>query len=623
MTKSTVSMGFWDGIKRFLGAGDGGGPSSPVEQAVRRAIRDRVDAGQPFSAVNVADALAASFDRAETAAWVQELFRRGEIDALGYARTLLAAGDRVVWIYHRAGEPPQSQAQTAPAPVAVGGAATAFDVPYAPPVKPAPAPRELGPNPYDAGELTRLSPAELRERALGIEPWRTAWIGRVDVIPPAEDERTALIDRGLVLRGLLTEEELAEIHRVGDLWLAHREGARLAKAKAQKSADAAIALLRKEEAERKAQKKAEAKERAAKRALEVARRKAEDIVFLGRGVSEQLHDRRAKVERLEELGLPVLATPADVARALGMPVPRLRWLAFHAEVGGGHYAQFEVPKRSGGTRLLAAPMPELAKAQRWILDNVLAKLPLEDAAHGFVPGRSTVTNASVHRGRDVVVNLDLEAFFPTITFPRVRGFFASLGYSPAAATVLALLCTESPRRDVEYAGARVRVAVGARALPQGACTSPAISNQVARMLDRRLTGLCAKAGWAYTRYADDLTFSAPVGKREDLGRFIAKVRHIVEDEGFAINEKKGRVQRAGGRQTVTGVVVNEKLGVPREELRRLRALLHNAKKTGLEKQNRDGIPHFEAHVRGKIAYVAMIDPEKGAELMRRLEDLPR
>jgi retron-type reverse transcriptase len=191
--------------------------------------------------------------------------------------------------------------------------------------------------------------------------------------------------------------------------------------------------------------------------------------------------------------------------------------------------------------------------------------------------------------------------------------------------VLALLCTESPRREVEYAGKRYRVAVGARALPQGACTSPAISNQIARTLDRRLSGLCAKAGWTYTRYADDLTFSAPPGKREDLGRFLAKVRHIVEDEGFAINEKKGRVQRAGGRQSVTGIVVNEagKLGVPREEVRRLRAILHNARETGLASQNRAGHAHFEAHLRGKIAYVAMIDPDKGAELLARFEALPR
>jgi retron-type reverse transcriptase len=175
---------------------------------------------------------------------------------------------------------------------------------------------------------------------------------------------------------------------------------------------------------------------------------------------------------------------------------------------------------------------------------VLAKLPIEEPAHGFVPARSTVTNARPHTGRDLVVNLDLEAFFPTITFPRVRGFFASLGYSPAVATVLALLSTDAPRREVRYAGTTYRVAVGPRALPQGACTSPAISNQIARTLDRRLSGLATKVGFRYTRYADDLTFSAAGGKRGEVARFLAKVRHVIEDEGFAINAKKGRVQRA-------------------------------------------------------------------------------
>ncbi len=617
-------MAFWDTIKRLFGA-EPSAPPDPVESAVLAAIDERIAAGQSFSAVNIAGILAKRGLSSEPcAAWVQALHRSGAISARGYTRTLVTAGDRVLWIYHRVGDAPPA---SAPAPViggaagVIGGAAAAVVPRVAPPAQP-----KDEKDPYDAGALMRLSPAELRARALGIEPWRTAWIGRVDVIPPADDERTALIDRGLVLRGFFTEEELEEIHRVGDLWLEQKDGARLAEVRAAKSADDAIARLRQEEARKKARKKAEAKERKAARAREIARRKQEDIVFLGRGVSEQLHDRRANVERLSEKGLPVLASPADVARALGITVPRLRWLAFHSEAAERtHYVQFEVPKRSGGTRLLAAPMPELARAQRWILDNVLAKLDVEPPAHGFVASRSTVTNALPHRGRDVVLNLDLEGFFPTITFPRVRGLFASLGYSKAAASVLASLCTEAPRREVAYGKTRYRVAVGPRALPQGACTSPAISNQIARTLDRRLSGLCEKAGWRYTRYADDLTFSAEPGKRADIGRFIAKVRHIVEDEGFAINETKGRVQRAGGRQTVTGIVVNEpnKIGLPRDEIRRLRAILHNAKKTGLAKQNRENRPRFEAYLRGKIAYLAMIDRDKAAALKRDLDALVR
>lgn len=283
--------------------------------------------------------------------------------------------------------------------------------------------------------------------------------------------------------------------------------------------------------------------------------------------------------------------------------------------------QFEVPKRSGGTRVLAAPKPEIAAAQARILETILAPLPLDDAAHGFVPGRSTVTNARPHRGRDLVINLDLQDFFPSVTFPRVRGVFRSFGYSPAIATILALLCTECPRRALTYDGRAYQVAVGPRALPQGACTSPALSNLVARKLDRRLRGLAAKHGLTYTRYADDLTFSADAPQRSELGMTLARLRHVIEDEGFALNPKKVRVQRKGGRQTVTGIVVNEatKLGLPRDEVRRLRAILHAAKTTGLEAQNRGRHPDFQAHLAGKIAYLAMVDPERAKPLRAALE----
>ncbi|WP_438036130.1 reverse transcriptase family protein [Sorangium sp. So ce204] len=507
-------------------------------------------------------------------------------------------------------------AQTGPAAAAQPAARAGQPRAAAAGAKPRPA------DPYDAGGILGLSADELRRRALKINPYQTAWIGRVDTIPPQSDERTALIDRGLVLRGLLTEAQLAEIHRVGDLWLRHKDAASLAGTVAARSADEAIERLKREKLARKEEKRRQSAERKRQRAEAVARRRAEDIIFLGTDVSAGLADRRSHVESLAQRGLPVLSTPADLAAALGVAVPRLRWLCFHGEaVERPHYVYFDVPKRSGGTRQLAAPHASLAAAQAWVLREILEKLPVEAPAHGFVKGRSTVTNARPHTRRDVVVNLDLSDFFPTITFPRVRGVFHRLGYSPAVATLLALLCTEPPRRPVEYDGQRYWVAVGDRALPQGACTSPAISNQVARKLDRRLAGMCARAGFTYTRYADDLTFSAPPGKRGDIAMLLARVRHIVEEEGFAINPDKGRIQRAGGRQVVTGVVVNDKPSAPREEVRRLRAILHEAKKTGLAAQNRQGVPDFEAHVRGRIAYVQMIDRERAAPLLAALDAL--
>jgi len=489
-------------------------------------------------------------------------------------------------------------------------------------------------DPYDTSGILGLSAEEMRKRALKINPYQTAWIGRVDTIPPQSDERTALIDRGLILRGLLTEQQIEEIHRVGDLWLKHHEAASLATTVARKKADEAIEELRRQKAERKAEKKRLAAERKTARAAAVAKRRAEDIIFLGRGVSGGLGDRRANVEALQKQGLPLLSTPAEVAKALGLPIPRLRWLCYHNDaVEKPHYVYFEVPKRSGGMRLLSAPHEALSKAQQWVLQNVLSKLSVEGEAHGFVKGRSTVTNARAHLGQGTVVNLDLSNFFPTITFGRVRGLFESLGYSPAVATVFALICTESPRRKVVYDGTTYWVAVGERGLPQGACTSPAISNLVSRKLDRRLTGMTRKMGWAYTRYADDLTFSAQNelvddgkgGKKKgrgDLGILLARVRHIVQEEGFAINPKKGRVQHAGGRQEVTGIVVNDKLAMPREEVRKLRAILHAAKKTGLAAQNRENIPHFEAYLQGKIAYLNMVDPDRAMQLAKAFLEIP-
>src|SRR5262249_12879635 len=208
--------------------------------------------------------------------------------------------------------------------------------------------------------------------------------------------------------------------------------------------------------------------------------------------------------------------------------------------------------------VLSAPHKRLAAAQQWVLENVLRRLPVEAPAHGFVTGRSILTNAKAHVGKAVIANLDLEDFFPSINWKRIRSVFQRAGYSPCVATILSLLCTECPREKVEYAGKTYYVATGPRGLPQGACTSPALSNQVARRLDKRLDGLARKLKLVYTRYADDLTFSGEAEFNEKVGYLMARVRHLAEAEGFAVNEKKSRVLRRNTAQTVTGLVVNEK-----------------------------------------------------------------
>ena len=465
----------------------------------------------------------------------------------------------------------------------------------------------------DPGQFAPLTSDQVRRRArwqMG-SLFRNPWFGRRDLIPPVSDERTALIDRGMVGLGLLTPEQLVEIHEVG----AQMEKLRPDLLQAGAIADQAVTLDEEERKRRKEQKKAEAAERKRRHAEDVARRKQTDIVFLGRGVSGGLADRRANIEKLQRLQLPALATPADLAKALNLPIPRLRWLAFHSEAATvTHYVRFQVPKKSGGLRELSAPHHDLAAAQQWILMHILEKIPTHEAAHGFVPGRGTRSNAVLHVGRAAVVNLDLKDFFPAITFPRVKGIFQELGFSPAVATILGLLCTECPRRKVEYAGRIFHVATGPRALPQGACTSPALSNLLARRLDSRLAGLADKLGFTYTRYADDLTFSGSGEAASKTGYLLARVRHIVADERLTVNEAKTRVQRAGMRQTVTGIVVNKRPNVPRRMTKRLRAILHQATKTGLAAQNREHRDNFVPWLGGMIAYVLMVSPEKGRRL---------
>ncbi|HSU65537.1 MAG TPA: reverse transcriptase domain-containing protein [Tepidisphaeraceae bacterium] len=468
----------------------------------------------------------------------------------------------------------------------------------------------------DPGQFAPSTDAQTKAAAQSAgNLWGNPWFGRRDLIPPASDPRTILIDRAMVGQGLLTAEELVEIHEVGD----EMEKLRPELSGAHVVAERAVQEDREARARIKEQKKAEAAERKRQHAEDIARRRQTDIIYLGRGVSCGLADRRANVEKLTAAGLPVLATPADVASALQLSIPQLRWLAFHSEASPiSHYIRFTVPKRSGGTRALFAPHRRLAATQVWILENILSKIPTHAAAHGFVPGRSTVTNAAGHVRRDVVLNTDLTDFFPTVTFPRVRGIFHGMGYSPAVATVLALLCTESPRRVVNYAGKLYHVATGPRGLPQGACTSPALSNLVARRLDSRLDGIARKLEWRYSRYADDLTFSASGEPTQKIGYLLARIRHITQDEGFAVNEKKTRVLRQSAAQNVTGIIVNQRPGVPRETVRRMRAILHRAKTEGLAAQNREKHPHFEMWVRGMIAYIEMVNPKQAEPLRRDL-----
>jgi len=361
------------------------------------------------------------------------------------------------------------------------------------------------------------------------------------------------------------------------------------------------------------------REREARKAI-WAEKQRTTIGYLGKGVSAGLNDAESNLEKLEKLALPRLSNASELASAMGITVGELRFLAFARNTSKvTHYVQFTIPKRTGGERLISAPMERLKRAQHWILEQLLANQWLHDAAHGFRAERSIVTNAQPHVGAEVVINLDLKDFFPTVTYKRVKGLFRSLGYSESVATIIALLCTEPREVAVDVDGERYHVAMTERFLPQGAPTSPAITNLLCRALDARLSRIAQNLGYRYTRYADDLTFS---GTREsNPGRLMRRVHWVVEHEGFTVHPDKTRVFRKGRRQEVTGVVVNETCTVSRDTLKKFRAVLFQIEKDGPAGKTWGSTPDVIAAVEGFANYVAMVNPEKGAPLQARARAL--
>lgn len=217
----------------------------------------------------------------------------------------------------------------------------------------------------------------------------------------------------------LAEDPAEEIRRKGELQRQLRalttERYRLENVEALKKA------LRKQRLQESRKKRKENKERKLRereqRALQWKQRKQHEIDYLGEGVSAGLNDHEADQGKLEKSTLPIFATPEKLAQAMGITVGELRFLAFARKTSTTtHYKRFMLPKKTGGQRLISAPMPRLKRAQEWILGNILEKVQLHDAAHGFRRGRSIVTNAQPHVGADVVVNLDLKDFFPTVTY---------------------------------------------------------------------------------------------------------------------------------------------------------------------------------------------------------------
>jgi retron-type reverse transcriptase len=238
-----------------------------------------------------------------------------------------------------------------------------------------------------------------------------------------------------------------------------------------------------------------------------------------------------------------------------------RWAGYSLDAIQGadvSYTECNIPKRTGGFRTLAIPNPTLKQIQGAILRRLLRKLPAHPAAMGFERERSIVTHARRHVGQAVVVNLDIRDFFTSTADSRVRRYFRGLRWSDQSAELLTRLVT--------WRGG----------LPQGAPTSPRLSNLVNYQMDARLAAAASRYGAIYSRYADDLTFSFSEDHAENRHFLMWVVKQVLADDGYLLHHRKKRsIRRRNARQVVTGLVVNERVRLPREVRRRLRAAEHH------------------------------------------------
>lgn len=456
---------------------------------------------------------------------------------------------------------------------------------------------------------------------------REEWYARIK----AEGGKTNVIKSEMIRLGFWSEKELTSEEREqlaqdeAELKEVQSQLNKL-RSEANKLTDVKelLKLARERRIEESKRKRAERKERQEQERAEAKARweahKQTHIVHVGERYSKGLQESKLDVEKLTSLGLPVIQTAQELAEHMGISINRLQWLTYHRDTATlCHYVRFSIPKKSGGTREISAPKKELREAQWWIKEQILERLPIHPSAYGFVKGRNTVDNAREHVKKEVIVKMDLQDFFPSIHFWRVRGLFESFGYSRQISTLLALLTTEPPHQQVEFDGKYYYITVGERQLPQGACTSPAITNLIARRLDEKVSQLAEEYHYTYTRYADDLTFSSREEKSsKSVGVLLRAVRNIITNQGFQVNEEKTRILRSSRRQRVTGVIVNEKPSLDRQALRNFRALLHDVEKNGLQVANRRNHPNLWAYINGYTSYVRMVRPDLGEKFASKV-----
>lgn len=304
-------------------------------------------------------------------------------------------------------------------------------------------------------------------------------------------------------------------------------------------------------------------------------------------------------QRLADNGVPIIYNLRHLRQLLGIRKSDQQKL--FGEKRHESYRVFHIPKKAGGYRTIEAPSDELKRIQWWIKENILDKFSPSQYAKGFKKGVSIVENATPHVGKELVINIDLKDFFPSIKYCEVFKVFRYIGYTNGVSNLLTKLCTNSKN-----------------VLPQGSPASPVLSNLVSLRLDKRLGNLAHSIGANYTRYADDITFSG----EKYINQFSGLIRKIIRDEGYEVNEDKFRIRYSYQRQEVTGLIVNSKISVPGKMISEIRNAIYYCAKYGVSNhiaRMKIEKGFYKEHLYGIAYFVKMVEKEKGEELLSQLD----
>ncbi|MDA1877400.1 reverse transcriptase domain-containing protein [Bacillus cereus group sp. BY112LC] len=312
------------------------------------------------------------------------------------------------------------------------------------------------------------------------------------------------------------------------------------------------------------------------------------------------------IDRLNSMEIPVIFSLKHLALILDFPYKKISDMANNPNT---YYSTFKIRKKRGGFREIQAPQPEMKIIQKWIYQTILKEIRTDSSCMGYSKGSSIRENANVHKNQEVILRVDIYKFFENISFKQIYYVFKSLGYTKYVAIDLAKLTT------VKSEGSNVRY------LPQGAPTSPALSNLVVRKLDKRLRSLSNKLQVNYTRYADDLIFSGEKGCLPQIGL----VTKIIKDEGFKINPNKTAIQKKGNRQIVLGLSVTNGVHISKKYKKEIWTHLKYCKKFGpikhLENIGESNKAAYKDWLFGKICYVKSIEHEVGKKMMAAFNDI--